>query len=160
MTTKTNLFAGLVVPLKVAVVLPAGTVTLGGTLAQAEFVLSSDTTAPPGGAAAVSVTVPVRVPGPNAVSAPSVSESSVGPLPGGGAGGGGGGGGGAGADGSPFLISKLQTADQAPGLGLSFVPRTRHQYCLSTVSDTVNCVCAIPCTQILFALPKVLVVST
>jgi hypothetical protein len=44
---------------KVTEVAPCGTVTVAGTLAAEIFELATDTTAPPDGAAAVRVTVPV-----------------------------------------------------------------------------------------------------
>lgn len=47
-----------VLTVNVAVVAPAGTVTLAGTEAAAVLLLESDTTAPPAGAALVSVAVP------------------------------------------------------------------------------------------------------
>ena len=46
---------------KVALVTPAGTVTLAGTFAAVVILLKSVTEAPPAGAAAVRVTVPVDV---------------------------------------------------------------------------------------------------
>ena len=50
-----------VVTLKVAVMLPAGTVTFEGTAAWAELLLDKVTTKPPVGAGAVSVTVPTEL---------------------------------------------------------------------------------------------------
>ena len=49
-----------VVMVKLALVTPAGTVTLAGTAATAELPLVSATTTPPDGAAALRVTVPVE----------------------------------------------------------------------------------------------------
>ena len=47
--------------MKVALVLPAATVTLAGVLATAVLLLERETTAPPAGAALLSITVPVEV---------------------------------------------------------------------------------------------------
>lgn len=51
----------LVLTVNVALVLPAATVTLAGTVATDVFGLVSDTTAPPDGALALSATVPVEL---------------------------------------------------------------------------------------------------
>ena len=59
MVTGVLLVTGLVVTVNVAVVVPDGTVTLAGTWATAVLPLDSATTAPPVGAAAANVTVPV-----------------------------------------------------------------------------------------------------
>jgi hypothetical protein len=64
--------------LKLALATPAGTVTLAGMLA-AELLLDSATTAPPGGAAALSVTVPVEdCSPPTTLAGFSVNEATVG----------------------------------------------------------------------------------
>jgi hypothetical protein len=117
-----------VVTVKLPVVLPAGTVTLGGTFARDGIVLASRTVAPPAGAGALSVTVPCTVLEPKTVIAPAVPfrvrSAIADPADGGGDGDGGGG---VGAGGEPFLISKLRVADQAPSPPAEFVPRTRQK---------------------------------
>jgi hypothetical protein len=62
---------------KFALVFPAGTVTLDGTVATEVLLLESVTTAPPEGAAAVRVTVPVELFPPLTVVGLRVSELSV-----------------------------------------------------------------------------------
>lgn len=69
----------LVVTAKVALVAPAGTVMFVGTVAAAEL-SESDTTAPPAGAAALSVTVPVEPLPPTTVAGLSETAESVGPV--------------------------------------------------------------------------------
>lgn len=54
----------LVVTVKLALLAPAGTVTLAGTAAAAGLLLASATTAPPAGAAAVRLATPVEGVGP------------------------------------------------------------------------------------------------
>jgi len=68
-----------VVTVNVALVVPAGTVTLpsAGTLATAELLLESVMTIPPAGAADVSVTVPVDEAGPTTLVGLSVRAASV-----------------------------------------------------------------------------------
>ena len=79
MLTVVDASTTLVLTVNVALVAPAGTVTLDVVLATLVLLLESVTTAPPEGAAPVSVTVPVEdcVP-PTTLVGFSVSEESVG----------------------------------------------------------------------------------
>ncbi len=63
--------------MKVAVVAPAGTITLKGTLATPVLLLESMICAPPAGAGPLSVTVPVEESPPITAEGLSVSESPL-----------------------------------------------------------------------------------
>ena len=69
---------GVVLTVKVALVLPAGTVTLAGTVAAPVLLLDKLTTAPPLGAGALSVTVPVEELPPVTLVGLRLSDESVG----------------------------------------------------------------------------------
>jgi hypothetical protein len=73
----------VVVTGKVALVAPADTVTLAGTVATAMLLLESVTAAPPEGAAALRVTVPVEALPPTTLVGLSDTAESVGPSGGG-----------------------------------------------------------------------------
>ena len=60
MVTAVDAATALVLTVKVALVAPAATVTLEGTVAAAVLLLESATCAPPAGAAPLNVTVPVE----------------------------------------------------------------------------------------------------
>src|SRR6516164_11689243 len=77
MVTAVAAFTALVVIAKVAVVAPAATVTEAGTVAALVLLLVNATTAPPAGAAALSVTVPVLFAPPVRLAGFSVSEASA-----------------------------------------------------------------------------------
>ena len=70
---------GAVVTVNVALVAPAGTVTLAGTLVALEF-SESETATPPLGAAALNVTVPVDAVPPTTLAGLSATEANVGPV--------------------------------------------------------------------------------
>ena len=80
-----ELATGFVVTVKVAAVAPAGTVTLGGTVAAVVLSLDSETTTPPAGANEVNETVAVTGVPPTTVVWLRVSATSDGIVDGGGA---------------------------------------------------------------------------
>ena len=98
-----------VVIVKLALVAPAGTVTLAGVDATAEALLDRVTTAPPVGAALLSVTVPCEEFAPTTVAGLSKSEESVG------------------AAGAAWGV-KRREADQLPATPAEFLARTLHQW--------------------------------
>ena len=77
MVTEVELATALVVTVKVALVAPAGTVTLAGTMATAVLLLERATTAPPLGAAPLRVTVPCEELPPVTLVGLSVNEDSA-----------------------------------------------------------------------------------
>jgi hypothetical protein len=107
----------------VALVDPAGIVTLSGTVAALVLLLDNVTTAPPDGAAAVSVAVPVAFALPPVTLVGEIErDESVG------AGGG-----------VDVCTVKLRVEDHAPLVPALFRPRTRHQYCRAVSADVVSC---------------------
>src|SRR5215472_10332819 len=69
----------LVFPVKVALVAPAGMVTVEGTVARAVLLLASETMAPLCGAGELSITLPVNGDPPTTLLGLSVSDVRVGP---------------------------------------------------------------------------------
>src|SRR6266542_2484605 len=111
MITGVEAVTALLVIGKVAVVSPARTPTLEGTVTAVGSLLVSVTIAPPVGAAAVSVTVPVAVAPPTTLIGFTASDATTGPVVGGvvgvvGAGG-------VGAGGAPIAL--IRSARDWPG---------------------------------------------
>ena len=79
MVTGVDVATALVLRLKLAVVPPGGTVTLAGTTA-AELLVESVTCAPPAGAGAFSVTVPVEGLPPVTLVGLTVSDETIGGI--------------------------------------------------------------------------------
>jgi hypothetical protein len=105
----------LVAAANVALVAPAATVTLAGTVAVEVLLLDSVTCAPPVGAAADKVTVPVEPFPPTTVEGLMLTDDSVdGPLAAAGV--------------------KLRADDHAPAVPAELRPLTRHQTCWPPVS--------------------------
>ena len=77
-TTEVGRVTRLVVMLKVAVVAPAGTMMLAGTVAMLVLLLTKRIMAPPEGAGALSVTVPVETEPPRTLVGLSVSLGDYG----------------------------------------------------------------------------------
>jgi hypothetical protein len=111
MVTEVDALTEEVATVKVALAAPAGTVTLAGTLATAELLLESATTAPPDGAAPLNVTVPWEALPP--VTLVGFSARADRETVGDGAG--------------PLLTLTLLVEDHAPGVPDELCPRTRHQ---------------------------------
>src|SRR5262245_54233435 len=97
-----------VVTVKVALVAPTGTVTLPGTVATAGLLLESVTTAPPVGAAAVRVVVPVEEVGPTTLVGVTDTEDRVAGV------------------GAAWAV-KRRVAEKGPNTPAEFRARTRHQ---------------------------------
>jgi hypothetical protein len=78
MVTGVDVVTALVLTVNVALLAPAATVAVAGTVAAAVLPLISETTAPPVGAGPLSVTVPVEGDPPVTLVGFNVSEESVG----------------------------------------------------------------------------------
>jgi hypothetical protein len=113
-----------VVAVNVALVAPAATVTLAGTVPAAVLLLESDARAPPAGAADVSVTVPVDELPPTTLDGLRATDDSAGA---------------AGAD----CGVKRRVEENDPNTPAAFLARTRHHSCragrpLSVACDAVT----------------------
>ena len=123
MVTEVDEVTALVVTVNVAVVEPAATVTLAGTVATVVLLLDSVTTAPPEGAALVSVTVPCEELLPTTLAGLSDSAESVGELGGGGA----------------DCTVNSRVTDHGPAVPAALMPRTRHHSLRAGSELAVSC---------------------
>jgi hypothetical protein len=109
------------VTVKVPLVEPAGIVTLAGTVAAFVLLLDNVTTAPPDGAGAVSVAVPVAFALPPVTLVGEMeSNESAGAV-------------------VEVCTVKLRVDDHEPAVPALLRPRTRHQYCREDSEDVVCC---------------------
>ena len=107
MLTAVAVVTEAVVTVKVALVAPAGTVTLAGTVATAVLLLESVTTAPPEGAAALKVADPVEEAGPTTLAGLKDNEDKL-------------------AAAAIACGVKLSVAENGPNTPAAFCARTRH----------------------------------
>ncbi len=105
--TEVDALTATVVAVKLALVAPAGTVTLAGTLATALLLLESVTMAPPEGAAALKVAVPVAEVGPTTLVGLTDNEDKLG-------------------DAVAAWGVNLRAAENGPNTPAEFCARTRH----------------------------------
>src|SRR5712664_4894920 len=77
MATEADAVTARVATVKVALVAPPGTVTLAGTVATAVLALDRETSAPPLGACAFRVTVPVEEDPPDTLAGFSVTDDTI-----------------------------------------------------------------------------------
>jgi hypothetical protein len=112
------------VTVNVPLVEPPGIVMLVGTAAAFVLLLDNVTIAPPDGAAAVSVAVPVAFALPPVTLVGEMdSDDSAG----------------AGGGVVDVCTVKLRVDDHAPAVPALLRPRTRHQYCRDDSADVVSC---------------------
>ena len=109
-----------VLMVKLALVAPAATVTLAGTVATAAFPLVSETTAPPLGAPLVNVTVPCEVLPPTIEVGFTLTVDKLG------------------AAGAASAWNRRE-AEKGPATPNELMPRTRHQSRVAGSDAVVNC---------------------
>ena len=119
--TDVDVVTVLDVMVNVALVDPAGIVTLAGTVAAVVLLLVKVTAAPPDGAAAVSAAVPVAFALPPVTLVGEIdSDDSVGAA-------------------GVLWTVKLRVDDHAPLVPALLRPRTRHQYWRFVSAEVVSC---------------------